>query len=54
MRSPIILCATMGSLVGGYVPVLLWHASSFGVTSFLFGGVGAVAGVFVGARVLEL
>jgi len=52
-RGVIGMCALFGSLVGGYVPVVLWHASSLGVQSLLFGGVGAVAGVFVGARLAE-
>jgi hypothetical protein len=49
-RGVIGMCTLLGSVVGGYVPVLLWHASSLGVQSLLFGGVGAVAGVLVGAR----
>ena len=50
-RGVIGICALFGSIVGGYVPVLLWGASSLGVQSLLFGAVGAVAGVFVGARI---
>ena len=50
-RGVIGMCALFGSLVGGYVPVLLWHASSLGVQSLLFGAAGAIAGVFVGARI---
>ena len=52
-RGVIGMCALFGSVVGGYVPVLLWHASSLGVQSLLFGAVGAVAGVLVGARISE-
>ena len=50
-RSVIGVCALFGSAVGGYVPVLLWGASSFSVVSLLFGGLGAVAGVWLGARI---
>ena len=49
MRSVIGLCVLVGSFVGGYVPTL-WGASSLGVESLLFGAVGGIAGVFVGAR----
>ncbi len=38
--------------VGGYVPVL-WGASSFSLSSFLFGVVGAIAGVWAGVRISE-
>jgi hypothetical protein len=47
------MCALVGSIVGSYVPVLLWHASSLGAQSLLVGGVGAVAGVLLGARISE-
>ena len=53
-RGVIGMCALFGSVVGGYVPVLLWGASSLGVQSMLFGAVGAVAGVFVGARISDV
>jgi hypothetical protein len=49
MRSVIGLCAMGGSFVGGYLPVL-WGASGFSVTSLLFGALGGVAGVWLGAR----
>jgi len=49
MRSTIGLCATGGTIAGSYLPVL-WGASSLSLLSLLFGGVGAVAGVWLGAR----
>lgn len=51
-RGVIGMCVLFGSLVGGYVPVL-WGASSLGAQSLLFGAVGGVVGVFVGARISE-
>jgi hypothetical protein len=48
-RSVIGLCVVLGSGVGSYVPVL-WGAGSFSVVSLLFGALGGVAGVWVGAR----
>ena len=52
-RSVIGLCATVGMILGGYVPVL-WGASSFGGESLLFGVFGGVAGVWAGVRLSEL
>ena len=51
-RSVIGLCAVVGLTVGGYIPVL-WGASAFGLTSLLFGAVGGIAGVWVGARLSD-
>jgi len=51
-RSAIGLCGGFGMFVGGYVPVL-WGASSFSLTSFLFGVIGAVAGIWAGVRISE-
>jgi hypothetical protein len=51
-RSVIGLCAAVGMLVGGYVPAL-WGAGSFSLQSFLFGIVGAAAGVWAGIRISE-
>lgn len=48
-RSVIGLCAGFGVFVGGYVPEL-WGAGSFSVSSVVFGAIGGVAGVWLGAR----
>jgi hypothetical protein len=47
------LCVLVGSGVGSYVPVVLWGAGSFSLSSLLFGGIGGVAGVWLGARINE-
>jgi hypothetical protein len=52
-RSAIGLGAVLGGTVGSYMPVL-WGASSFSLVSLLFGAVGAVAGVMLGARLSEV
>jgi hypothetical protein len=52
-RSVIGLCAGFGMLVGGYVPVVLWHAGDFSLSSLLFGALGGAAGVWFGARLSE-
>jgi hypothetical protein len=49
MRSVIGVSATVGMIVGGYVPVL-WGASSFSLVSLLFSAVGGASGVWLGAR----
>jgi hypothetical protein len=51
-RSVIGLCMGFGMFVGGYIPAL-WGASTWGVESLLFGGVGAVGGIWLGLRVSE-
>jgi hypothetical protein len=52
-RGVIGMGVLLGGLVGGYVPVVLWGASSLGVQSLLFGAIGSVVGVFVGARYVD-
>jgi hypothetical protein len=51
-RGVIGMCVLLGGIVGGYVPVL-WGASSLGGQSLLFGAVGSLVGVYVGARISE-
>jgi len=50
MMSIMGMCTTVGLIAGGYLPVLAWGASDFGLQSLLFGAVGGCAGVFVGRR----
>ena len=47
-----MLCGTMGTIVGGFVPEL-WGASGFSLASLVFSVAGGVAGVWVGARLVE-
>ena len=47
------ICATVGGLAGGYLPVL-WGDSGLSFVSLIFGAAGAVAGVLVGARLTDL
>ena len=51
-RSVIGICATVGAIVGGYIPVL-WGDSGLSIVSILFGGAGAIVGVIVGVRVAD-
>jgi hypothetical protein len=52
-RSVIGLCAGFGCFVGGYVPSL-WGAGSFSLASVLFGGLGGIAGVWLGIRISDV
>ena len=47
-----MMCATFGMLIGGFVPTM-WGASSLGLQSLLFSGVGGVVGVFAALRIAE-
>lgn len=46
------LCAGFGMVVGGYVPEL-WGASSFSLSSFLFGLIGGAVGIWAGIRISQ-
>lgn len=43
------LCATFGTLAGGYVPSL-WGSGSFSLASVAFAALGGVAGIWLGVR----
>jgi hypothetical protein len=51
-RRVLWMCLLVGSTAGSFVPVL-WGGSAFGVASLLLGAVGALAGVWVAARIGE-
>ena len=46
------MCLLVGSTVGGMLPEA-WGASAFGVASVMLSALGAVAGVWVAARISE-
>lgn len=46
------MCLGVGSTVGGLLPEA-WGASAFGVASLLLSALGAIAGVWVAARISE-
>jgi hypothetical protein len=48
-RCAIWLCAGFGSTAGGLLPEA-WGGSAFGGMSFLFCVLGAIAGLWLGAR----
>jgi hypothetical protein len=41
---------TVGGLVGAYLPVVVLHASAWGLVSFAGGTVGGLAGIWAGYR----
>ena len=51
MKASIYIGATIGGLIGGYVPVIAWHASAFGMASLVWGSVGALVGLVAGIKV---
>ncbi len=52
-RGVIGICATLGAVIGGYVPVL-WGDSGISYVSLFTGAIGAIVGVLVGARLMDL
>jgi len=51
-KSVIGLCASFGTIAGGYLPEL-WGASGFGLASMLFSVVGGIAGIWLGVRIID-
>ena len=45
------LGATVGSIIGAYIPALWGDSSMFSPMSFLLGAVGGVVGIVVGYRI---
>jgi hypothetical protein len=45
---------TVGGLIGGYVPVLLFHVSDLSLASIACGFAGAFLGLWVGYRIFRL
>jgi hypothetical protein len=44
---------TLGGIIGGYLPVILLHASAFGVASIVGGIVGGLVGLWAGFKVSQ-
>jgi hypothetical protein len=54
MKWAIYIGGGIGGVVGGYVPVLLWHADALDASSLLGGFVGTLVGVWVGYKVAKM
>jgi hypothetical protein len=50
MKFMIYLGASVGGVVGGYIPVWLWHAGTFSLWSVIGGIVGTVIGIWAGYK----
>ncbi len=48
-KTVVFICMSVGSLIGGYLPVL-FGVSAFSFTSVITSAVGGIIGVFVGLR----
>jgi hypothetical protein len=48
----IMLGMIVGSFAGSYVPVL-WGDSAFSLTSFFFGGLGGLIGIWAGYKIAD-
>lgn len=47
MKSLIFIFLFLGSILGGYLP-LLWGGSLFSVSSVIWSGVGGILGIYIG------
>ena len=43
--------ASIGGLIGGYIPVLLWHANPLSGWSLVGGLIGTMAGIYPGYKI---
>ena len=53
MRTSLYIAMTIGSVVGGYIP-MLWGADMFSMWSILGSGIGAIAAIFVMYKINNL
>ncbi len=47
-KTVIYMGLTIGGVVGGYVPVVLFHVSAFSILSIVFGFIGCLVGLWLG------
>jgi hypothetical protein len=52
-KGVIFIGVFVGSIVGAYAPVLLFHVSAFSLFSLAMGFVGAVVGAWLGWKVTQ-
>ncbi len=52
-KTTIYIGLTVGGVVGGYAPVLLWGAGVFSLASIVGGFIGCVAGAWLGWKLTE-
>ena len=47
-KTTIYIGLTIGGIIGGYLPVVLFHVSAFSLVSLVCGFLGCVAGTWLG------
>ena len=52
-KTVIFIGVIVGSIVGAYIPVLLFHVSALSLLSLVMGFVGAVAGAWLGWKLTQ-
>jgi hypothetical protein len=52
-KATIYIGITIGSIVGAYLPVWLFHASALSPLSLILGFVGAIVGAWLGWKVTQ-
>ena len=52
-KTVIFIGVFVGSIVGAYIPVLLFHVSALSLLSLVMGFVGAVAGAWLGWKLTQ-
>jgi drug/metabolite transporter superfamily protein YnfA len=50
-KSMIYLAATIGGIIGGYLPVVLFHAGSLSAWSILGSLVGGIGGIWAAVKI---
>lgn len=53
MKALLIVFATVGSIIGAFIPSLWGDTNGLGLASILLGGVGGIIGIWVGWKVIQ-
>jgi hypothetical protein len=51
MKAAIYAGATVGGIIGGYIPVIFQHASALSMSSLAWGSVGTIVGLWAGYKI---
>jgi hypothetical protein len=54
MKLMIYVGASIGGLIGGYIPVLFWHAGALSGWSLVGGLIGTIAGIYPGYKLGQM
>lgn len=53
MKSLLVISATVGSLIGAYLPNIWGDGNGLGLSSILFGGLGGIMGIWLGWKLIS-